>query len=209
MSFHGKPIIGITGGIGSGKSTVAGMFGEIGCLVISSDEQVQQVYRDPNVISELVRWWGAGILQRDGQLNKREIADRIFADPDQRKRLEELLHPRVANLRDQRMAEAGDDPQVRAIIWDTPLLFETGLRNKCDAVVFVASSPQQRLERVGKSRGWDAVELGRREISQWPLDKKREISDYIVDNTADPDYVRGQVREVLFRILAKRFPDQI
>jgi dephospho-CoA kinase len=119
-----------------------------------------------------------------------------------------LLHPRVAQLRDRRMDEAGRQEQVKAIIWDTPLLFEAGLQKGCDAVVFVDLPLAQRLERVARDRGWDEAELRRREKSQWPLDKKKEISDYIVDNTADADYVRGQVREVLFRILAKRFPDQ-
>lgn len=206
--FHDKPIIGITGGIGSGKSTVAGMFGEIGCLVISSDRQVEQAYEDPDVISQIRKWWGDVVLRADGHLNKRKISDIVFSDPQQRKKLEGLLHPRVASLRDRRMAEAGDDPQVRAIIWDTPLLFEAGLRGGCDAVVFVEAPAAQRLERVVRDRRWDEAELRRREKSQWPLDKKREISDYIIDNTADADYVRGQVREVLFRILAKRFPDQ-
>jgi dephospho-CoA kinase len=206
--FHGKPIIGLTGGIGSGKSTIAGMFGELGCLVINSDEQVQRAYHDPAVMSQIRKWWGDGVLQDDGQLNKRKISDIVFADPQQRKRLEELLHPRVAQLRDRQMDEAGDDPQVKAIIWDTPLLFEAGLQKECDAVVFVEAALAQRLERVARNRGWDEAELGRREKSQWPLDKKRKISDYIVDNTADADYVRGQVRDVLFRILAKRLPDQ-
>jgi dephospho-CoA kinase len=206
--LHGKPIIGITGGIGSGKSTVAGMFGEIGCLVISADEQVRQAYQDPAIISQIRNWWGDAVLQANGQLNRQKIADIVFGDPQQRKRLEELLHPRVSDLRRERMAEAGADPQVTAIIWDTPLLFEAGLRGGCDAIVFVEAPLIQRLERVIRDRGWDESELRRREKSQWPLDKKREISDYIVDNTADADYVRGQVREVLFRILAKRFPDQ-
>ena len=106
------------------------------------------------------------------------------------------------------MDEPGSEGQVKAIIWDTPLLFEAGLEKGCDAVVFVDVPQPQRLERVARSRGWDEVELIRREKSQWPLDKKREISDYIIDNTADAEEVRGQVREVLFRILAKRLPDQ-
>ena len=206
--LHNKPIIGITGGIGSGKSTVARMFGEIGCLVISADEQVRQAYQDPAIVAEIRNWWGDDVLQPGGQLNRQKIADIVFNDPEQRKRLEGLLHPRVSQLRAQRMAEAADDPQVKAVIWDTPLLFEAGLRGGCDAIVFVEAPLIQRLKRVTEDRGWDETELRRREKSQWPLDKKREISDYIIDNTAGADYVRGQVREVLFRILAKRFPDQ-
>jgi dephospho-CoA kinase len=100
------------------------------------------------------------------------------------------------------MLGAADDPQVPAIIWDTPLLFETGLYRQCDAIVFVEAPLPQRLQRVRQTRGWTQQELTRRENSQWPLDKKREISDYIVDNTADAEFVRSQLRDVLFRIIS-------
>jgi dephospho-CoA kinase len=205
--FHGKPIIGITGGIGSGKSTVARIFGELGCLVIDADEQVRQAYQDPAVVEQLQQWWGDQVIERPGQLNRRKIADIIFHDPGQKQRLESLLHPIVAALRQQRMIEAVDNPQIAAYIWDTPLLFEAGLRSGCDAIVFVETPFQQRLERVQQARQWDEAELRRREKSQWPLDKKREISDYIIDNTADADHVRGQVSEVFSRILARRLPE--
>jgi dephospho-CoA kinase len=106
------------------------------------------------------------------------------------------------------MGQHASDPQVVAFVWDTPLLLETGLDRRCDAIVYVEVPFMIRLSRVRESRGWDELELRQRENLQSPLDKKREISDYVIDNTADADNVRGQVREVLFRILAKRFPDQ-
>jgi dephospho-CoA kinase len=200
--FHGKPVIGITGGIGSGKSTVAEMFGELGCVVVNSDEQVTEAYRDPAVIRELRSWWGEEVIDKEGRPDRRRIAEIVFRDPSQRLRLEGLLHPIVAGLREKRMKEVAGDTQVPAIIWDTPLLFEAGLYRQCDAIVFVEAPVSHRLKRVQEVRGWDEEELGRRENSQWPLDKKREISDYIVDNTADAEFVRGQVREVLFRIIS-------
>jgi dephospho-CoA kinase len=204
--FHGKPVIGITGGIGSGKSTVAKMFGDLGCLVVSSDEQVAEAYRDPAVIQELRLWWGDEIVDAQGRRDRRRMAAIVFRDPGQRRRLEALLHPKVAALREKRMKEVADNPQVPAIIWDTPLLFEAGLSTQCDAIVFVEAPLSQRLKRVQEARGWDEAELGHRENSQWPLDKKREISDYTIDNTADAEFVRGQVREVLFRIISNLIP---
>jgi dephospho-CoA kinase len=200
--FHAKPVIGITGGIGSGKSTVAQMFGQLHCLVISSDEQVNQAYRDPAIIQQLRSWWGDAIVRPDGQVDRARIADLIFSDPGQRLKLEGLLHPKVEQLRQGLMLGAANDPQVPAIIWDTPLLFETGLYRQCDAIVFVEAPVSQRLRRVQQTRGWTQEELTRRENSQWPLDKKREISDYIVDNTADAEFVRSQLRNVLFRIIS-------
>lgn len=199
----GKPVIGIAGGIGSGKSFVARLFGEMGCAVIDSDAQVRAAYRDAAVRDALRTWWGDDVFLPGGDINRPAISRKVFADEAERRRLEGLIHPWVAEARGREMAAAADDPQVLAYVWDTPLLFEAGLSAECDAVVFVDAPPEQRLQRVGETRGWDEAELLRRQKSQWPLDKKKRISDYVVTNTADADYARGQVREVLSRILAR------
>ena len=204
--FADKPIICIAGGIGSGKSLVARMFGEMGCLVIDADELVAQAYTDPAILAQLRQWYGQGVFNSDGTVNRGALAGQVFTDHGRRRQLEGLVHPWVAKRRDERMAELANEPQIVAIVWDTPLLFEAGLQGQCDVVVFVDSPLQTRVERVGKSRGWDQAQLLGRENLQWPLDKKREISDHIIDNTADAEYARGQVREVLFRILARRLP---
>jgi dephospho-CoA kinase len=201
--FAGKPVIGIVGGIGSGKSFVARLFGEEGCQVISSDEQVTEVYRDPQVQHVLRGWWGDQVIHPDGSVNRRLIASKVFNEPAQRKRLEDLIHPRVHAAREQIMSAAAGDRNVPAFVWDTPLLLEVGLNRQCDAVVFVDAPLEVRQARVRQTRGWDPAELGRREFSQWPLDKKREISDYVISNTADAGFARGQVQDVISRILAK------
>jgi dephospho-CoA kinase len=139
----------------------------------------------------------------DGEINRPAVAKKVFGDETERRRLERLIHPWVAEARRREMSAAAEDPQVVAYVWDTPLLFEAGLDGECDAVVFVDAPFEQRLGRVRQARGWDEAELLRREKSQWPLDKKRRISDYVVTNTADADDARGQVREVLSRILAR------
>ena len=200
--FRGKPIIGIAGGIGSGKTFVAKLFGEFGALVISSDEQVTAAYRDPQVRQTLRQWWGDEVIRPDGEINRRLIGGKIFADPAERKRLEELLHPRVHAAREDVMSNSADDPSVVAFVWDTPLLFETDLHQECDAVVFVDAPLETRLARVTKTRNWDAGELARRENSQWGLDRKRDFADYVISNTAGADFARGQVQDVLSRILA-------
>jgi dephospho-CoA kinase len=201
--YAGKPVIGIVGGIGSGKSFVASRFGELGCRVISSDEQVYQAYRDPSVLATLREWWGDEVIAPDGSVNRKAIAQRVFQDPAQLTRLEELIHPMVNTARERAMAAAAEEPGVRAFVWDTPLLLETGLNSQCDAVVFVDAPLDLRQARVGENRGWDGAELARRENSQWGLDRKRQISDYVVRNTADAGFARGQVKDVLSRIMAK------
>ena len=128
---------------------------------------------------------------------------RIFNDEQDRRRLEGLIHPMVAELRDQQMQDGAADPSVKAYVWDTPLLLEAGLGGQCDAIVYVDTSEDQRLERVRRTRGWDGAELSRREKLQMPLDKKLDMANDIVRNTAGADdEVRNQVRKVLSRILA-------
>jgi dephospho-CoA kinase len=201
--FAGKPIIGLVGGIGSGKSYVAGLFADEGCMVIDSDAAVTEAYHRPEVREGLKQWWGASILLPNGQVNRKEIARIVFTDEQQRRRLEGLIHPIVAELRDQQMQKGADDASVKAYVWDTPLLLEAGLGCQCDAIVFVESSEAERIERVRRTRGWDEAELHRREKLQMPLDKKLDMANDIVRNTAGADEeVRNQVRKVLSRILA-------
>jgi dephospho-CoA kinase len=201
--FSGKPIIGIVGGIGSGKSYVAELFGELDCLVIHSDKLVNEAYNDPAVLQALRQWWGASVFRADGKVDRKAVAARVFTDSTERRRLEALLHPMVESRRRELMAASANNPNVRAFVWDTPLLVENGLHLQCDAVVFVSVPVETRLARVANRSGWDAAELIRREKLQYPLDMKREISEYVIDNTADAGFARGQVNDVLSRIRGK------
>jgi dephospho-CoA kinase len=200
--FAGKPIIGLVGGIGSGKSFVARMFADEGCMVIDSDAAVGEAYQRPEVRETLREWWGGEVLLPNGQVNRKEIARRVFSNEQERRRLEGLIHPIVAELRDEQMREGADNPSVKAYVWDTPLLLEAGLGGQCDAIVYVDAPETERLDRVRQARGWDEGELRRREKLQMPLDKKLDMANDIVRNTAGADdEVRNQVRKALSRIL--------
>ena len=206
--FAGKPIIGIVGGIGSGKSFVARLFGDEGGLVIDSDVQVRQAYTRPDVRARLREWWGDIAFDEQGEIDRAAIARRVFSDPAEKRKLEGVLHPLVAEMRQRQMEDSAGDPRVKAFIWDTPLLVETGLHRECDAVVFVDAPEEQRKERVMARSGWTPRQWAAREKSQLPLDKKREVAKYIIENTAGADDVRSQVRRVLSRILAGTTPDR-
>ena len=203
-----RPIIGIAGGIGSGKTSVARLFGELGCLVIEADALVREAYLDPAIRRTLREWWGDKMFLADGSVDRAAIARKVFNDPEQRLGLEKLLHPWVGARRDAMQRDA--DVKTQAFIWDTPLLFETGLNEACDAVVFVEVPDSERLRRVVTQRGWNAEELHRRENLQMPLDKKRGLSHYVINNTAEaaemsaarPGGTRSQVREIFSRIVA-------
>ncbi|MDP9174843.1 MAG: dephospho-CoA kinase [Planctomycetota bacterium] len=187
---------------------VAKLFGELGCLVIHSDDAVSRAYRDPEILNQLRQWWGDDAFNPDGQINRRVIAAKIFTDPGQRQRLEQLLHPWVARQREQQMALDANNPKFSAFVWDTPLLFEAGLAGNCDAIVYINAPFDLRQQRVSARQGWNRDELIRREKLQWPLDKKQKMSEYVIENTADAEFARGQVRDVLSRILARKLPQQ-
>jgi dephospho-CoA kinase len=204
--FAGKPIIGIAGGVGSGKSFVARLLGMLGARVISSDELVHRAYETPEVKQTLDRWWGNDVFSADGRVDRRAVGKKVFADASQRRRLEDLIHPIVARRRGEIMEAEKNNPSVLAFVWDVPLLFETGLNRQCDAILFVDTPPAVRDRRLGQSRGWEAGERARRENLQMPLDKKKELSDYILSNAAEAapagelcDQVRGVFSQIVAR----------
>src|SRR5881396_2533795 len=185
--FSGKPIIGIAGGIGSGKSLVASILSEMSCLVINSDEMVRQAYKVPGVKQTIRQWWGKLVFDATGEVDRSAVARKIFTLPSERQRLERLIHPIVNEHREKIMNQAAADPKIVAFVWDTPLLFETELNKLCDAIVYVDAPADLRVNRLRDSRGWDQAELERRENSQMPLDKKRKMSQYVVVNASDAD----------------------
>ena len=197
---HSKPVIGISGGIGAGKSTVARLFGELGCCVIDSDALAHEVLQTPEVKAQIRAWLGEQVFDGDGSVNRRAVGKRVFSDPGALEKLNKILHPRVGALRAELQAKAMGDPAIKAVVWDTPLLFETVLDGECDATIFVNALAEKRLERVMASRGWTGEEVARREKMQLSLDKKAKRADYSIDNTGDVSASLRQVQRVLSQI---------
>ncbi len=200
MSEKSVPSIGLMGAPGAGKSLVARQMASLGCMVIDSDALAKQALDEPEVVDQLVKRWGEGILTDQGRVDRSVLADLVFADPDRRKQLEGIIHPRVHAGRAVLRKQALEDPKVLAIVEDSPLLLESGIDRDCDALVFVDAPRALRLQRVTRDRGWDALELSRREKSQMPLDIKRERADYVISNDASEAHCLEQTREVLSRI---------
>ena len=195
-------IIGLAGGVGSGKSTVARAFERLGCIVSDSDRDTDAVLARQSTRDQLRAWWGPGVLKPDGSVDRSAVAKIVFTDPEQRRRLEGLVHPLVREARDERVAEA-TRTGAPAVVIDAPLLFEAGLDAECDAVVYVEAPRRVRLERVRQTRGWDAGELDRREKAQLPLEHKRSGSDHVVINSGGADEIDQQVDSVLRAIRTK------
>jgi len=196
-----KPIIGLAGGIASGKTLVASIFGQLGAGVISSDELNHAELNSPDVLRKLGEWWPNSAVDHSGRVNREALREIVQRDPAARRRIESLTHPRIAARRRKMMAEFQADERVGAIVWDSPLLFEAGLAEACDFIVFVEADKHKRLARAKEERGWTQQDLERFEKLQKPLDFKRRCADYIVDNNSDTDVVRSQVADVYSRIL--------
>ncbi len=200
MVRTGKPVIGLAGGIGSGKSTVAAILEELGAAVIILDQIGHEELEDPEVVATIREWWGDQVLRPDGRADRGAIRGIVADNKDQRERLERLLHPRIARRGEQLLTCYRADPGIRAVVWDAPLLFEVGLDKRCDEVIFVEADEAVRIGRVAHQRGWSAEDLRRMEKSQKPLDFKKKMSDYVVTNS-DIDELRRQVADVFSKIL--------
>ncbi len=201
---QGKPVIGLIGGIGAGKSFVARLFAAEGCGVIDADALARLALQDEAVKAQLREWWGPTVIDAQGRVDRAAVSRRVFEDMKELARIESVVHPFVHDQRRLRRAQFEADPAVRAIVDDTPLLLEKSLEQTCDVLVFVDAPRELREQRVREARGWDAAELGRRERSQWPLDKKRRRADYVVENHRDEQACAAEVRRVLEQILARR-----
>lgn len=193
-------VIGLAGGIGSGKSEVARAWADRGCLVFDSDREAKLALDRPEVREELVRWWGAEILGADGRVERGKVAAIIFGDAAQRARLEGLVHPLVKRTRGEMISQV-DASRTPAVVVDAPLLYEAGLDKECDVVVFVDAPREQRLARVQATRGWDPAELDRREKAQLPLEEKRQRADEVIRNDAGIDALGRAAGEALDRVL--------
>jgi dephospho-CoA kinase len=194
-------VLGLVGGIGAGKSAVAAALGELGCLVIDADRDARAALDRPDVREQLVRWWGPGILNAEGAVDRKAVASIVFSDPEQRARLEAVVHPIVKAFRGEVIARARAQGAVGVVI-DAPLLFEAKSDQECDAVLFVDTPREMRVARVA-ARGWDPEELNRRERAQMSLEEKKARSHAAIVNDGDLPTLRLRVREV-FEQLRRR-----
>lgn len=198
-------ILGLAGGIGSGKTTVARAFESMGWLVVHSDDQAAAALRRPEVKEMLRSWWGDGVVGPDGEVDRSAIGKIVFADAAQRERLEKLIHPLIARSRSELIAAAWSHAVPPAgVVFDAPLLFEAGLDRECDAVAFVRADDSARLARVRASRGWDAAELSKREATQWPLTRKEAASRFLIMNQQDQADLPAQCRRIADILLSER-----
>jgi dephospho-CoA kinase len=190
------PIIGILGGIGSGKSQVAGHFRKLGAEVVCADELAHEAMKAPEVQGSIVQLFGPEILA-EGAIDRKRLARLVFSDPARRenlRKLESVLHPVVRQKIESSLTRA-TSCGLPAVI-DAPLLWEGGLYERCQALVFVDAPLEIRRTRVTRNRGWEPREIEERERFQASLQEKRDASHYVVYNGGGDEETSLQVRRI-------------
>ncbi|MFY9231751.1 MAG: dephospho-CoA kinase [Candidatus Nanopelagicales bacterium] len=183
--------IGLTGGIGSGKSTVATMLAERGAVIIDAD-QISRELVEPGgeALAALVTEFGPRILQENGSLSRGELAALAFSEPEATARLNAIMHPLIREESARRLREA---PQAPAVVYDMPLLVETGQQDLVDLVV-VADVPEEvQLDRAIRLRGLDPVDVRRRMEVQASREVRLAAADVVIDNSGDLAQTQAQV----------------
>ncbi len=195
-----KPVIGILGGIASGKTTVARHFGQLGCAVIEADAIAHDVLQKDDVKDSIVRDFSPDVLDASGGVDRKSLGRVVFEDADALGRLNRLIHPPVMDEVQRRIAAYRQDLTVAAIVLDVPLLAEVGRLDLCDVTVFVEAGEAIRGKRLQKKGNFDEKELKKREKFQISLDKKKKLANYSVRNNSDQSDIAEQVAR-LFSII--------
>jgi dephospho-CoA kinase len=192
-----QPVIGIVGGIGSGKSSVAAAMTRLGGHVIQGDQLGHEALVQPDIKARVVARWGSEVLAADGSIDRKLLGRRVFADPQELAALEALVFPYIERRIAEEIDRARARPEVKFIVLDAAIMLEAGWSGRCERIVFVDVPRAVRLERLRRQRGWSDEELSRREQAQLPVEEKRRRADAVIDNAAGPDEAAGQVRELL------------
>jgi dephospho-CoA kinase len=180
-----KPLIGILGGIGSGKSTVAAEFAKLGCEVIDADKIAHELLDQPEVRQQIVGLCGEGIWDSAGKIDRQKLANIVFADAERLSSLDKIIHPLVLKRAEELIGLYKHRGRVKAIVLDMPLLVEVGWDKRCDKLIFVDCRRQIRIDRMKKMGVFDENQIKIRENFQISLDKKARLADNTVDNNSD------------------------
>lgn len=197
-------VVGLTGGIGSGKSTVARMFADEGVPIVDADQVAREVV-EPGTegLDAVVEAFGEGVLAADGTLDRKQVGERVFADAGARKQLESILHPRIAQASMAHFARLAGEGHPYAI-YEAALLVENGSYRMMGALVVVTASEATQIARVRARDGLSEADARARIAAQLPLEDKVRVADYVIENDGSLDDVRSRTREV-HRALLERF----
>lgn len=196
-------LVGLTGGIGTGKSTVSRFFRDLGCLIIDADLLAREVVEPGQpAYDKIVAEFGKGIVQKDGLIDRKKLGALVFADAEKRKRLESFTHPEIVARRAGILAELEAEGFDRIVLVDAALLIETGGAKNMDRLVVVATDEATEIRRLTVRDDIPEAEARRRIQSQMPLSEKVTQAHYVIDNSGTREETERRVREVLQALLA-------
>ncbi|MDK8709610.1 dephospho-CoA kinase [Corynebacterium pseudodiphtheriticum] len=193
-------IIGLTGGIGSGKSTVARILQEHGFPIVDADLIAREIVEPGQpALAELAKEFGEDILNADGSLDRGLLASRAFTNKDTTQRLNNITHPRI-NQRTQELFDEARENGAEAVIYDMPLLIDKGLHKDMDATIVVHAAEHVRLERLTTKRGLDVDDVRRRINAQIDDETRKQHADILLDNNGTEEDLTQQIAQAVDKI---------
>ena len=199
----GFTVVGLTGGIGSGKSTVARCFAELGVPVVDADQVAREVVLPgTDGLREVVEAFGPSVLDEHGRLDREALGRRVFEDPEARKRLEGILHPRIAARSMERFAQLAGEGHAYAL-YEAALLVESGRSGAMGALIVVAVDEATQVRRVCARDSLDEADARARIAAQLPLAEKVAVADYVIHNDGALEETRARVGAVHAELLTR------
>lgn len=199
MRPAGIRVIGLTGGIASGKSSVGRFFEENGVTVIDADRLSREVVQPGSgCLERIIALFGSGILASDGTLDRKRLGELVFADSAKRRQLETLLHPEIKRIAEERIAGAAADGQ-KIMVYMAPLLIEAGANDRVDEIWVVTVAPEIQLKRLMDRDGISRDEALRIIGSQMPLADKERFGRVVIDNSGTPEETRRILEDIWIR----------
>ncbi len=193
----GKPILGLVGGVGCGKSTVAELLRQLGGGVVAGDPVGHDALKQPDIKQCVLDRWGSDLLNAQGQIDRVKLGAIVFANSQERRQLEQLVFPWIRERLRERMAQVDADAAVQFIVLDAAVMLEAGWDSVCDRILFIDVPEATRKARVAQQRGWSAEEVRNREAAQWSLERKRKLADAVVHNDGTLEQTKAQLVAII------------
>jgi dephospho-CoA kinase len=197
-------LVGLTGGLAPGKSTVSAMLRDLGCVIIDADVLAREVVEPGEpAYEDIVAEFGRDVLRADGTLDRPRLGAIVFADAARRQRLEAITHPRIRDRFARRLAELAEQGFAGIAIFDAAVMIESGNYRNMDRLIVVATDEITQAARLRGRDGIGGDDAARRMRSQMPVAEKAKLADYVIDNAGDRAATAAQVRQVHAALMAE------
>jgi dephospho-CoA kinase len=197
-------LVGLTGGIATGKSTVSALLRQLGCEIIDADLLAREVVEpgQPS-LAQIVTEFGRDVVTAAGALDRKKLGAIVFANPERRRRLEAITHPAIRDRFQARLDELAERGFVGLVVFDAAVMIESGNYKNMDRLVVVVTDEPTQLARLHGRDGTDDAENRRKVASQMPLAEKAKLADYVIDNSGDREATAEQVRRVFAALMSE------